>query len=211
MPWWLWVIIGVVVLIVFAVVAGVLTFVGQKTKGFSPNYTGTSVEASDATETVVVSDTATVAYTKPAEWVEGSDYFDTSAMTTTFTKGTSLVGVHFTADPNITTPQLVVVVEGAPEAAAYGTLEDAFKGYFNGVASTGADFDRPEPERYSTTSGLQGYIGSFDATISGTATSNRLAVLGHGRRLVMVQWTSYSGPVDEAAMDVFLESLRIDD
>ncbi len=210
-PVWVWVLIGVASLAIVGAIGAAVAFVGQQTKGFSPDYSGTEVEASDAVGSVVVSGTATVAYNKPVEWVEGADYFDTSALSTTFTKGTSLVGVHFTADPNVTTPQLVVVVEGSPEAAAYGTLEDAFNGYFKGVASTGADFEPPAPEPYSTVNGLEGYVGSFDATISGTATSNRLAVVGHGRRLVMVQWTSYSGPVDEAAMDLFLESLRVDE
>lgn len=210
-PWWVWVIIGVVVLGVVAVAAAGALFLGQQNKAFSPNYSGAPVEASDAADLTVVSDTATVAYDIPPEWVEGADYFDTSSFSAGLEDGQSVVGIHFTSDPSLATPQLVVVFEGAPATTTLVTLDQALDQYLAGMKLSGVAFDEPVIGEYSTPNGLEGYVADFKPTMSDTATEASVVVLGQGRRMVFVQWVSYDGPVDTAARDAFLAGLRIDD
>ena len=211
MPWWLWVIIGVVVLIVIAAVVAVLAFVGQQTKGFSPNYTGTPVEASDEVGDTVVSDSATVSYNLPPEWVDANDYADFSSVTAGLPPGQTIVGIYFTSEPGTPTPQLVTVFESSPTASGIGTLSQTVDGYFGGLRSSGATFTEPVVGPYSTPNGLEGYVADFPVTVAGTPTEFSAVVVGQGRRVVFVQWISYDGPVDTVARDSFISSLRVDD
>jgi hypothetical protein len=209
--WWAWLLIvgGALVL---ALVAGAAYFVFMRaTEPMSPNYSGAEVEASDAVGSVVVSSAATVAYNVPTAWVDANDYVDMSSAVAELDEGTSAVGMYLTADPNVSMPQLVMVLEAAPEATGFLPMDMQVQQYFFGLRASGATFEEPVPVAYSTLNGLEGYEANFDASFGELPTFNSVVALGHGDRIVFVQWTSYEGPVDIEARNLFLESLRIDE
>lgn|GEM_PF-5074880 len=210
-PWWVWLIIGCVVLAVLVVGSAVLTFVGQRTKAFSPDYVGAPVEASDAVGTTKVSKDATVAYEQPAAWVDVQDYVDLSAFTVGLPDAIWIDGAHFTSEPGVTVPQLVVIYEGEPQESMSRGLRAELNSFVAGVADSGVDVEVSEPEAYSTANGLEGYSVDYSGVVEGIDTQNTAIMLGHGRRIVIVQWTSYDGPVDDAAIAALTETLRIDE
>lgn len=210
-PWWVWLIVGGVTISVVMVVVAFVAIKGQIAPSYSAGYTGAPVEASDAVPPAVVSDSATVAYDADPEWVEAADYIDLSKVTASLTQGTALLGMHFTSDPDVKTPQLVMVLEGAPDAVPVGSLDKATTDYFTGLHNSGAVFVDPPSTAITTANGLEGRRAEFEAKYGDTPVQNVAVILAHGRRFVFVQWTSYSGPVDEAALTALIESIRIDE
>lgn len=193
------------------VVSAVLVFMGQKNKSLSPDYSGAPVEASDAVGTTAVSVTATVAYDRPAEWVELADYIDLSPMTSGLPAGIRVNGAHFTGEPGVDVPQLVMLYEGDPGAGPLQSLTAELEDFVDGVKESAPDIEASDPEPYSTSNGLDGYRIDYSATVEGFPTENAAVMVGHGRRVVIVQWTSYEGPIDEAGLLALTESLRVDE
>jgi hypothetical protein len=211
LPWWGWVLIAAGLVLILGVVATGVAVFRDQTKAFSPDYTGAPVEASDAVGDVVVSDSGAVAYAKGPGWVEASDYVDLTAATAELGEGVSVVGIHFTGDPAAAVPQLVLVLEGDPSGSPTGTLKEALDDFLGGVAASATTTEEPVIAPYETANGLQGYVADFGFTASGVDMTDSVLVLGQGRRVVFVQWTSYEGPVDTATRDAFVDTLRIDE
>lgn len=210
-PWWVWLIVGGAVAVIGVVAAGVWTFL-KVSEGYSPDYAGAPVEASDASATTIVSDEASVAYSIGADWVETGDYVDPASLTAGMPEGMSLVGAHYTADPTVAVPEGVLVFEAAPEAGVMGSLDPAITGMVDGMRSSGIVVDDyPTPTDYTTANGLEGITAVFDAELMGTPMTLHVAVLGHGHRTVLVEWMSFNDADGEAGFTAIVESLRIDE
>jgi hypothetical protein len=104
-----------------------------------------------------------------------------------------------------------MVYEGDPGAAPVRSLRGELSDFIDGVGAAASDLESSEPEQYSTSNGLDGYRVDYSATVEGFPTENSAIMVAHGRRVVIVQWTSYEGPIDEAAFLTLVESLRVDE
>jgi hypothetical protein len=124
--------------------------------------------------------------------------------------GQDILGTYFTGDPNVVTPQLVVVLESSPSLSNKGTYDDQLDQYLAGFATSAQSVSEATRTPVTTANGLEGLQGDFTATYDGVEVPVRTTILGNGNRLVFVQWISYSGPIDDAAYNAFVDTLRID-
>lgn len=205
-----WLLVPVGAVAAWFVVSAALETFEPKESTLSPDYSGAPVEASEASATLVVSSEGTVAYARGASWVEAQDYIDLSSQLAGLDPRTTLTGAHLTADPNVDVPQLVMVIEVASDATSTAYLSGLMDGYFDGIEPTGSNLSKGERQPLTTNNGLEGYRQDFSMDFNEVPTVNTAIAVGHGARAVMIQWTSYLGPVDEAALDELVQSLRVD-
>jgi hypothetical protein len=181
----------------------------------SNNYTGAPVTAADvasAGKTEVISSSDTVALEIPQQWVNAADYADLSGVSAGLPAGTGLLGAWFTAVPGGTNPpQMVIVFEAASSAAGIGSLSDFQNQAIGGLRRSDTFSGVDATTDVTSTNGLEGKrtTATLDMDQGITATTV-LETFGHSRRLALVMWTSYSGPVDETALQAMTDSLRID-
>ena len=181
----------------------------------SNDYAGAPVTASDvasAGNTEITSSTETVGLEIPQGWVNAADYMDVSGVSAGLPGGMGLVGAWFTGVPNGTSPpQLVMVLEAASSAAGLGSLSDFQAQAITGLSTSDGFSGVGATSDVTSTIALEGKrtTATIDVCKGVTATM-AIETFGHNRRLALVMWTSYSGPVDEAALQALTDSLRID-
>jgi len=227
-PWWVWVIIGGVVLLgaIFAIV--VVLVLQQLNQGHSPDYTGAPIASTEqgatpaptatggaldptpAGDNEVISESGAVAYVLPEGWVDAHDYVDLSSLDSTIEEGQFLNGAYFTGDPDTLIPQLVLVLESAPSISNAGTFDNQIDQYLKGFKGSVESMGEATRTPVTTANGLEGLQADFAASYPESDVQARVTVFGNGQRLVFVQFISYSGPIDEAAYSALVDSLRVE-
>jgi hypothetical protein len=213
----LWITLSLVGVVVVGLgIAGVVLVAGKFTP-ISQDYTGAPVTSSDvasAGNESVISASETVAAEIPPGWHDVQEYLDLDSALGTLPSGASLLGAWFTGAPETATfvPQMVMVMEMEPAASGPGTLGDIQSQYLAGMRGTLSSLVFGPTEDYTTALGLDGKRtdATFELPEQGISGTVVVVAVAHGRRFVVVQWTSYGEPIDEQSLDAFTATLRVD-
>ena len=211
----LWWGLGIAGVLGLGVIAALIVFIIPKLSPMSPDYTGAPVTASDVASEgalLALSSGDTVAVEIPEGWVDAATYVDTAEMSVGLPAGTEWLGVWFTSAPSGTNPpELVMVAEANSQAAGIGSLSDFQNQVIGGASGSDGVSGVGDTTDVTLANGLEGKRTTVTIDVGDGMTATMVvATFGHGRRLAMVMWTSYSGPVDEAKLQALMESLRID-
>jgi hypothetical protein len=213
----LWITLSLVGVVVVGLgIAGVVLVAGKFTP-ISQDYTGAPVTISDvasAGSESVISASETVAVEIPTGWHGLQEYADLESAVGTLPSGASLLGAWFTGAPETapTIPNMVMVMEMTPAAVGPGTMDDMRSQYLGGMKDSLPSLVLGASQDYATALGLEGdrTDATFEITEQNVSGTMAVIAVAHGRRFVLVVWTSYEGPIDEAALEAFTDSLRID-
>ena len=212
----LWWGLGIAGVLGLGVVAALVVFIIPKLSSMSPDYTGAPVTASDVASEgalLVLSSGDTVAVETPEGWVDAATYVDIAEMSAGLPAGMEWLGVWFTSAPSGTSPpQLVMVAEAKSQAVGIGSLSDLQNQVIGGASASDGVSGVGDTTDVILANGLEGKRTTVTIDVSNGMTATMVvATFGHGRRLALVMWTSYSGPVDEAKLQALIDSLRIDE
>jgi hypothetical protein len=195
----------VVVTLIVTVAARILS------EGYSPDYRGAPVEASDAVPgEVVVAFEDTVAYSVEPAWVGAEGLVDLTALSRGLPADSAVVGAYFTDDPAAGVDEFVALVT-FPAASPAQPLDVGLDGFLHGATDATGGTITKAPQYFITDKRLEGFDATYVGSVQGIDFDVRSAILGHGDTTVIVTWMSYDGAVDEEGFQALLESIRIDD
>ncbi len=165
-----------------------------------------------------VSDSGALAFEIPADWVNAADHvgidgdkgvnFEEEILAL---EGSSVVGTWLTSKPGgRQTPQMVWLIELTPGDTESESLPLLHASWLHWYREPLPDSPSGGTIAFTSATGLDGQRTIISFTVDDEAEAKTALVsLGHGRHFALVAWTSHDGPVDEAEMTVFLDSLRL--
>lgn len=183
---------------------------GKPTSIYSPNYTGTPVEAVDATDgvTVVGLDNSVAYRTRPG-WVDIETYAGVIPEATELVQSGRYLGAHFTAPISNVVPDSILVI-GLGLDAPRRPLAKLNELWIEHLTDARPVTIISPSEPIATSVGLQGHESTVSVSSESGPQLVRLAVLGNGSSVVLVIWGSPNPTINEAAYAEFIQSVRID-
>ena len=191
--------------------ASLIPLVIRATADYSPAYVGSPVEASDASDPlVVVGYDDRVSFHIDPRWIEVGTLAREFPELATVQKDEDLLAAYFTRDPSASDAEFVMLFAlepPLPRPALRNAHADGMELFIDQYDGSAIGPSAP----IVTANGLRGHSGTYSADLSGAPATSRLVLLGNGGTVVLIHWTSFAPTLDEVEFREFLNSVRIDD